>query len=769
MYQSGGFATALLDNQLRVALLLYAATAGLLLWLVHRYALPLSRAAAALLFLIPFVFTGYALVTSRVYAPVDHAWEFVPLNWMKADHGLVSAAHNGYLSDVALQMIPWRAAVRGSLAQGEWPLWNRYLLAGDILAPAAQPAPYNPFTLLACLLPPALSMTFTAAIAHLVAALGAFLLARSLGLREAAALVAAAGFTYATSMALFILWPLGFAWAFAPLVFAGVRRQSLPLLTIAFVLLLLAGHPETALHVVFLAAVYALATVPPRALPRLALAGVLALLLTAFFVLPVIEAAPQTREHEQRNAVFAKTPRGAEPLDALARFTTDVFPYLHTRIPTMPVDTAAAGSIILALALYGAIRVRSRHSWFFAGMAAFCLLARAEWKPLARGLQQLPLFDQSLNERFSFGAALALAILAAFGVEELFRRQRDRVAAITLTVTFLVLAAGNAWLYRKVQTPATWGSYKVAAELIGLAAAIALLRKPQFLVAAVLLQRFVSDGDIYKAHDQRIAYPAIPILEPLKNVDAPFRITGHGLAFLPGTSTLYQLEDVRGYQAMTFRRTFETFPLWSIHQPVWFNRVDDLTRPFLSFLNVRYAITWDRDPPPPGWREVARQKGSMLIENTRALERAFVPRSVRIGHDALVEMRDETDFAARAWIEAPLPPGDRTNGPGAVVTRNRRLGYELDVTMEQGGWVVASLPRWRGWRAYVDGRRTGTRFANHAFLGVPVPKGRHRVRLVFLPAGFVAGGVLSLLTASTLAAFRVRRFFLRSAAPPAAT
>jgi hypothetical protein len=751
-----------------VALLLYAVTAAFLLYLIHRYVTPLSRAAAVILFLLPFAFTGPALLTDRVYAPVDHPWEMVPLNWMKADYGLTSA-HNGYLSDVALQMVPWRAAVRRSLAQGEWPLWNRFILAGDILAPAAQPAPYNPFTLLACLLPPALSMTFTAAIAHLVAALGAFVLARSLGLRDAAALVAAAGFAYATSIALFILWPLGFAWALAPLVLAGVRRRSLALLTIAFTLLLLAGHPETALHVVFLAAVYALVTVAPRELPRLALAGVLALLLTAFFVLPILEAAPQTQEHAIRKDVFAKTPRGAEPREALARFVTDVFPYLHTRLPNLPVDTAAVGSIVLALALYGAIRVRSRESWLFAGMAVFCLLARAEWKPLARALQKLPLFDQALNERFSFGAALALAVLAAFGVEELFRRERDRVAIITLTLTLAILAAGNAWLARNVQQPATWGQSKIAAELVGLGVAIALLRKPQFLVAAILLQRFVSDGDVYKTHDRKIAYPPIPVLEPMKNASRPFRITGHGLAFIPGTSALYGLEDVRGYQAMTFRRTFETFPLWCIHQPVWFNRVDDLTRPFLSFLNVRYAITWDRDPPPPGWREIARQKGSMLIENTRALERAFIPRSIRIGHNALAEMRDEQDFASRAWIEAPLPPQDRANGPGTVVTRDRRLGYDLDVTMENDGWVVASIPRWSGWRASIDGRRVETHFANHAFLGIHVPKGTHRVQLVFLPATFVAGGVISLLTAATLIVFRVRRSVLRSAAPPAAT
>jgi hypothetical protein len=724
-----------------LTLLLYSITAGALLWLSHRRILPLSRAAAAILFLIPFVFTGYALLTSRVYAPVDHPWETVPLNWMKEQYG-ITATYNGWLSDVSTQMIPWRAAVRWSLAHGEWPLWNRFILSGDILAPAAQPSPYNPFTLLACLLPVAHSMTYTAAIAHFLAAVGAFLLARELGCREAAALVAATGFTYATSMALFILWPLAFAWAWAPWVFLGVSRRSVPLLTTAFVLLLLAGHPETALHVVALSAVWALVTVPPRELPRLAIAGPLALLLCAIALLPTLEMVPQTMEHATRTTRFAETPRGVSANESATRLIADVFPVGHPRTGA-PLDTAAVGSIVLALGLYGALRVRSRASWTWSALAVFCLLAHSEWAPLARVLQKLPLFDQTLNERFSFGAALALAMLAALGVEEIFRRNGDRVAVLTLVAVLLALGAGNAWLRDPAVVP-IWGRYELAAELGGLALAILLLfmRAPRFVIAVLLLQRFFSDGDFYHTFDARIAYPPIPMLASLGSTEEPFRITGHGNAFIPGTSALYALEDVRGYQAMTFRRYADTYPLWSIHQPVWFNRVDDLTRPFLSFLNVRYAITWDRDPPPSGWREVSRQKGSMLIENLRVLPRAFVPRHVS-GANALEGMAKESDFAARAWIEGVA---DAANGPGVIVIRNRRLGYDLDVTMENGGWIVASLPAWSGWRATVDGHAVPARFANHAFLGVHVPRGRHRVQLVFLPRSFVWGAWISLST-----------------------
>ena len=661
-----------------MALALYAVTAIALLLLSHRSIRPISRLAAALLFLLPFVFTGYALVTSRVYGPIDQPYGSHPLNWMKEQYG-IGEPHNSALSDLYCQMIPWRKAVRWSLAHGEWPLWNPFILSGDILAQSAQSAPYNPFLLLALLLPVPLGLTFSAAITHFLAALGAFLFARELGCRESASLIAAAGWTCAASIVFFILWPLGFAWTLLPLVLLGVRRASLPILTSAFTLLLLSGHPETALHVVFVAGAYALVLRGRRVIVNGTIAGLVALALSAIFILPILEAAPQTMEYVTRTGTFADTPRGVPIQDAAGKIAAEL---LRT-----------VGPIVLALALYGVWRARRAESWFFAGVALFGLLAHAEWKPVARALQALPLFDAALNERFAFAAAFALAVLAAMGVEALPAKVR-------------------------------WAPY--------------------VLLAAIVVQRFIVVGDTYRSFEQRAAYPPIPIFA---SVNKAYRITGHGLAFVPGTSALYELEDVRGYQAMTFLRYRETYAVWSIHQPVWFNRVDDLTRPFLSFLNVRYAITWDRDPPPDGWREAARQPGTLLFENTRVMERVFVPRRARIGYDApetLAQMQAETDFRERAWIEAPLAPHERENGPGTVTFTNSAREYRIDANMQRAGWLVASLPAWKGWRAYVDDRRVKTQFANHAFLGVHVPEGRHRVRLVYLPESFVIGRWISI-------------------------
>src|SRR5207248_6643171 len=129
-------------------------------------------------------------------------------------------------------------------------------------------------------------------------------------------------------------------------------------------------------------------------------------------------------------------------------------------------------------------------------------------------------------------------------------------------------------------------------------------------------------------------FPPIAGFENLpRNDNAPYRIVGQGPLFAPNIAAEYGLEDVRGYQAMTFARLAETFPLWSIPQPVWSNRVDDLNAPMLSLMNVRFALALPEASVPADWRLVGRYPGYQLLENSRALPRAFIPAVVHVGKD----------------------------------------------------------------------------------------------------------------------------------------
>lgn len=780
-----------------MVLLLYSATAALLLWLTHRFVRPLSRGAAGFLFLLPFLFTGYALVAGRIYAPIDHPYKTEPLVELKEQYG-IGRAHNGFLVDIYSQMIPWRKAVQWSLSHGEWPLWNPFILSGDVLAATAQPAAFSPFTLVACLLPAALSFTFSAAMGFLIGGAGAFLFARELECSEEASVVAAVGFAYSTGMAFFILWPLGFSWAFFPLLLLGARRvvhdpgmSAGVLLATTLVLLLFAGHPETVFHIVVAGTAYALLELKRRAGFRLRAlgtalaAGTIALLLSAIYLLPVLEAIPQTADYASRVGA-AGADHGKSGIEAAARVAADYHPFLFLRKWAKPemlderATSAAVGSIILALAIYAVVRLRSSATWLFAAMYLVFEVIQTEWWPIARVLQKLPLFKLALHDRLSFAAAFCLTVLAALGCEHIIRTDDRRRAAFTLSIVLAVLAGSTFAVLSFIEltgSAAVWQKRKIVGELLFLGLTVIVLLIPLrprvaivSIVLCLLIQRVVEEGDVYKSFPARAAYPPIPILEPLKNVERPFRITGHGYSLLPATNTLYELEDVRGYQAMTFHELVETYRIWCLRQPVWFNRVDDLTRPFLSFLNVRFAIAAASTPLPPGWRIVATTPQTVLLENENVIERAFVPRQVTLGLDSVTvvdRMAEATDFRERAWIAAEVTPFDRPNGPGRLRVRRENTAYDIDAQMDGDGWVVVSETAWAGWRAYVDGRRVKTTKANAAFLSVYLPRGRHHVRLVYLPQSFVAGRAVSLGTLIVIVSWCVwRRWRMREAAWP---
>jgi hypothetical protein len=747
-----------------VIALLYLATAVVLLWLAHRTVIEISRGAALALLLLPLCFTGRAVLTGRVYAPVEMPYVTQPLSDHRAEMH-VGPVHNPILADIAYHMLPWREALRRSLRAGEWPLLNRFILCGDNLAASGQPAVFSPFTLLACILPTAPSFTYTGVIGFFVAGVSAFLFARVLQRSVVASLVAAIGWMFSAPIALHILFPLGFAWTLLPFVLAATRlvviapgRRSVGILTTALALEILAGHPETVLHVTAVGAAYGIFELVrlrdrrSQAMIGAACAGVLALLLTAIYLLPLVDAVRRTGEYFVRASIYARIPLRVPNGFVTAAAVSDLFPFVRVQFGAFLLPRAEAGSILLALAIYALWRVRSSEVWFFAVVLVVALLAGTNAWPVAQFLHRLPLFNQTLNDRLSAVVPLCLALLAAFAIDAWSPR---RVVAVMGTIFLTMAAASVVWTQRCPVDQA-----RLMAELFPLALATLLalfIRRADLmsslLIGMLLLQRTIADGSLVPVHPRSAAYPPLKLFQPLQQVREPFRLVGKGVILLPNTATMYGLEDPRGSAATTLAEFAETFPLWLTREPGRFD-VRDLTRPILSMMNVRYALIDVSDPIPPEWRHVTVEKNTRLIENERALPRAFIPRYVRLGRSAsqeLEEMDREIDFSEHSWLYVSGPPHERANGPGTVSISSRRLGFDLDVTMENAGFVVISEAAWPAWRIHVDGRRVKSLRANHAFLAVYVPAGRHSVRLVFLSQSFVAGRAITFATALLLA------------------
>jgi hypothetical protein len=753
-------------------ILTYALVAGLGLVLASRTFRPISLLWAVALALLPLVVTGKAIATGSYFGPLNLAYSASPLS-SRGDEKLHRDPGNGLLTDVAFQMVPWQAAVRRDMGAGRAPLWNPFILCGDVLLGAAQPAPFHPSTLLGLALPLSSARTLAAAFALFLGALCGYIFLREIALSPASAFLGAAVWMLSFHFLFWTGWPQAQSFAPLPLAMAGLRRIArdeqggFGATVAALLLAFLGGHPESAFHVGFLSGLYFLgeflfAGFRARRVAVAMAAGVLAFALAAPVMLPVVEAIPQTVEGRARlaSAPVPSHTAAESARSAAGAFFPDAYGgWLSTSSASAPsfdsATAASVGGIALALGLVGAFSAR-REKWILLVLAALALSVAVGFPGVANAVGRLPIFRLALNNRLASGAAFCFAALAAIGFEDLKNGGRRRALLLPLIAAgaaALVVWRGSALAGRGMD-PARFyrsGAFLVAGVLaMGLLPLLLRKRPAAFSatgLAVFLLFRVAETPRLSPTFRSADFYPAIPEFARLPRGGEPYRVVGVGGALVPNQSAVYGLEDVRGYEAITHARLAETFPLWCTPQRLWFNRVDDPSRPFLSFLNARFAIAEPSATAPRGWKEVTRGPSVSIFENPAVLPRAFSPPRIRLvaGSAAVVpEMAAHSDFSRLAWIESDGERlGEVANGPATVSTREDGPDLVLDVIAEAPAWIVVSETNWKGWRAREGSTRFPVLFADQAFIGFRIPRGRHRVRLEYRPFSFMAGAILA--------------------------
>lgn len=762
----------------------YAGTAALAEWLVHRFVVPIRLRIALVLALAPLLFTGRAVLTGGVYAGIDILYGATPFEAHRAELG-VGRIQSPILNDVPSQMIPWMAATRRALAEGRFPLWNPGSVAGDPLFAMQQPAVLHPGTWIGLLLPLPQAWTFLMTLRLLLALLCAYAFLRELGCSDMPALLGAAGWAFSDFLVFFLGWPHAAAAAPLPLLLLSAHRlvrepgrRSVGILIAALLLVVVAGHPETALHVGAAAGLYFLFELayaaPGRRLRPVQLglaATALAAGLSAVVLLPLAEALPQTEEHLMRKAWYAHTRRSLPWNENVARLAPQIVPYAvgvsgrSGGIDGFAEPSAYAGLLLFPIALTGLFS-RNRARWFFLGLGVLCLAVCVK-TPAADLLARLPLFDITLNERMIGLVSFSICVLAALGAERL----HDGEGVFAFVAGSGVALAGAAWIFLSLRPQMTglgmsavYARQRLAMQLapllVGLAVIAALSRQRRSRIALATLlvlfgaQRVLEAGHLNPTVAARAFYPRFEILDRIPR-GVPERMTALAFNFIPNASVFYGLEDVRGYEALTLRAFKDTYPLWSERQAAWFNRVDDPTRPFLSFLNVRWVLAPPAAPVPAGWPVVLESDGLRLMENPHALARAFVPKLFRAEPDParrIEILKSIADFGERGVVDDGAATDWTPNGE-ARVSIGSYGAQSMDLEIEAKGetLVATSIPGWRGWRAKLDGLPTDSVSYNHAFLAFRVPAGAHRLSLRYLPDGFRYGLLVSLASALLLA------------------
>jgi hypothetical protein len=784
-------------------LVLYFLSAGAIAAGALRLGCGMRRRDAAILILAPLVFVGPALSTGRTLSPIDRAYRLEPF----ATHRELLGGRPpsaGIYHDPFAMILPWRVAVRHAYAQGEWPLWNPFSRAGEPLAGLAQSAPYAPVNLVALLVPIEDEAAFTAGLNLAIAGLSGFLALAVMGLSRRAALVGAAAWSSSNFLLFWHLWPVTPTLAFFPFVlFAATRLAREPtrghaaLLALAFTLILLTGHSESVAHAVLVAAVWAAAVLPWRQVRAsrdglrpigraagLAIgAGVAALALSAFFLLPHFEAIDQSRELVHRRGkedrAFHARPLG----EALASLRAEVVPFVwgvtNDEVGKNPTYGSAlnfpgrafSGGLILALAVAGLAGLRRRLAVAGGALYLFGVLAGIGFRPLHELLARLPIFDLALNSRLVFVAAFGLALLAAVAIDAWDsaapgRRAMPWIAAgaaAALGLLALLFWRGAAAVGLDATTYLIRTAWLVVPALLG--AVLLALARPRdlivvFLLAAHLAERRAETGFLFRPQERRAFFPRLAPLDAVPEVPEtaePQRVVALRSALPPNTTTHYRFEDPRGDNALTLRRLAQLRNALDPARASWtLLRFKRAAEPVLDLFNARYVLVPDPQGVPAWYRPIARSANLALFENRHALPRAFLPRNVIESSDAaalLARVSAIESFGEISTIE-PIgrksPTTQQGNASGRLATRRRGLGLRIDAELAAPGWIVVSEAHWRGWRATVEGRELPLAFANHAFVGIRAPAGRSRIDLIYRPQSFLWGLRISAATALLL-------------------
>ncbi len=351
--------------------------------------------------LFPGAIPGAMVVSADDHLSVHHV--------QRTASGSGGGVHNHQLSDPAVQFRPLRERVRASWAAGRAPLWNPDLMAGVPLLADGQSAALYPPALLELVLPEASAQDLRVWL-HLVAAgVGAALLAWLLGASTAGGLVAGGVAMLSAFPVCRALHPHAWVYAWTPwLAWALVRlaRGRGGVLTVAlpWAAMLLAGHPQTAVHGGLFAGLVAAATLRDRRAWGRALLGMaLGALLAAPALLPFAEQLARSATLHARTGTRL-------PLDALLTIAWPD-PFGHPARGDWAGEGAHlesnlhVGLLAIGLALYG-LRARAGRWWM--GGAALALA-------VALGLPLL-FFVPANHARLGGFAGLAVAVAAGLAL-----------------------------------------------------------------------------------------------------------------------------------------------------------------------------------------------------------------------------------------------------------------------------------------------------------------------------------------------------------------
>jgi hypothetical protein len=723
-----------------------------------------------------------------------------------------------YFYGDASHYLPRLAWTAEQIHAGRFPLWSPHLSLGSPhAANAATMGFYPPHLVLFFLLPAPVAYDWDVVLHVLLAAFGAYALARAWGASGAAAIVAGlvyglGGFTLVHVQHLNILVAL----AWIPVVLRLVEgflethdRRPLGLAAVAVGFQFLGGHPQMALYGVVLLAAYAgyrLSSLFRRRDPDRfrTTVGVLAvvpagLALAAVFLVPFAEWTRFASVNERFSADdpryagggpgrFSMRPR--QLVSLIAPFWTGGSQWRPRYGDRLVEHTGYVGVAVLGLAAVGLAGRARRTPFLGALLLAALLMSLGDHGPLFPLVARWPVLGWGRTPvRYLALVELALALLAAFGVDALREgRGRRTAGAAALVLALLAVAVVGATYVSGPAPDLLFGradpvslaqpdTRVLLATLAGAAALLALvarrgLEDRRLLVLTVLFAAgelaYFRSNLLFLSLAPRAAYsdPG-PTVTALRAAGGEPRFYGWFVGDVKASALLYERLDLEAYRGrvqdgvgngLPFTFGFQSFagaglePL--LHRQLVYviakrDEFDSRSAVLVGLYGGRYVLGRKGVTAPE--LTLVHAGAVSVYRNERALPRAYLAAASRVvaSDRAAFAAVKRPDFDARASVVLESPGPETPRGPlgpaEARIVADEPDRVVVETASARPAWLVLNDTFAPGWEATVDGAPARVYRANALVRAVPVGGGAHRVELAYAPASVKTGATISLV------------------------
>lgn len=569
-----------------------------------------------ILFLFNLIFFSLPIFKNLYLSPADILQRFPSFN-LTSFH----LVKNSLFFDPVTQFQPWFKLGKELMKNRHFPLWNPLSGGGVPFLANMQSAFLFPLSFFYYLFDFRVALILASFIKLYLIGVFTYFYLRELGLKKYSSLIGATAFNFAGFNIVWLLWPHTNEIIFLPLLFLLIEKVlkgslrwqfGFVWLSLSFMLLVLAGHPETFFHITLIAFVYSFFRQKTGRTALFSLSFLTGIFLSAFQLLPFLEYLANSFVLYQRGLQKAQA---CLPLKALV---LNIFPNLlgnpstpfYRPIVEFTNYNESVGGYVGPTALFLSFLAiiflikKDKLVTFFSVLALFLL-------PL---IYKIP-SRYIINQRLLFALAFCFSVLAAKFIDTLpSNRKVQKLILVFLILTilffplsiFLLQSFGMNFLssisphkarlflnYEKREMSFIFVSF-LFSLLVLYRLTISKNRNNYFIIALsflIFLQTGFLNRNYNPSIEKKYFYPETKGMKFLKNLSPGRTIElGGNLLLPPSVNLWYHLPSVQNYDALNIKRYKVLFDRLFDQKTEW-GTILIADNQFLNLFGARYILT----------------------------------------------------------------------------------------------------------------------------------------------------------------------------------